>query len=83
MAKTILFPSSYYGINKVDEDLQAEYRAVVNTGLFDVIIFGYDDWFSKEKVILSKAPEEHTIAIYRGWMMKPEQYERFYNILMT
>ena len=33
----------------MDEDLQAEYEAVLRTGLFDVIIFGYDDWFSKIK----------------------------------
>ena len=58
MVKTILFPSSYFGINKVDEDLQAEYEAVLRTGLFDVIIFGYDDWFSKGKITLSKLPTE-------------------------
>lgn len=33
MVKTILFPSSYFGIRKVDEDLQAEYDAVQRTGL--------------------------------------------------
>ena len=78
MVKTILFPSSYFGINKVDEDLQAEYEAVLRTGLFDVIIFDYDDWFSKGKITLSKLPAERTVAIHRGWMMKPEQYHQFY-----
>lgn len=82
MINTILFPSSYFGIRKVDEDMQAEYDAVLNTGLFDVIIFGYEDWFSKGKITLSKRPEERTIAIYRGWMMKPDQYEQFYNALL-
>ena len=82
MIKTILFPSSYFGINKVDEDLQAEYEAVQRTGLFDVIIFGYDDWFNKGKITLSKLPAERTVAIHRGWMMKPDQYERFYNMLL-
>lgn len=80
--KTILFPSSYFGTNKVDEDLQTEYDAVVRTGLFDVIIFGYEDWFDKGKITLSRIPMEHTVAIHRGWMMKPEQYEKFYNVLL-
>lgn len=82
MVKTILFPSSYFGIDKVDEDLKTEYEAVVRTCLFDVIIFGYDDWFNKGKITLSKIPTEHTVAIHRGWMMKPDQYEKFYNMLL-
>lgn len=82
MINTILFPSSFFGIKKVDEDLQAEYDAVVKTGLFDVIIFGYEDWFSKGIITLSKIPKEHTVAIHRGWMMKPEQYAQFYNRLL-
>lgn len=36
MVKLILFPSSYSSINKVDEDLQDEYKAVINTGLYDI-----------------------------------------------
>ena len=82
MVKTILFPSSYFGIRKVDEDLQAEYDAVQRTGLFDVIIFGYEDWFNNGKITLSKRPEEHIVAIHRGWMMKTDQYEQFYNALL-
>ena len=46
MVDLILFPSSYFNVSKVDEDLQAEYDAVKATGLFDVILFGYDKWLS-------------------------------------
>ena len=45
MVDLILFPSSYFNVSKVDEDLQSEYDAVKATGLFDVILFGYDKWF--------------------------------------
>ena len=36
---SIVFPSSYYSRNKVEEDLQAEYDAVTETGVFDVCCF--------------------------------------------
>ena len=41
----IIFPSSYFSKNQVDEDLQAEYKGALDTGLFDIIIFGYESWF--------------------------------------
>ena len=47
MVKTIVFPSSFFDTRKVDEDLQAEYDAVLETGLFDVVLFGYDKWFGE------------------------------------
>ena len=80
--KTLLFPSSYFNVNKVDEDLQAEYEAAVNTGLFDIILFGYDQWFREGKLVLTQMPEERQQAVYRGWMMKPEMYRAFYSCLM-
>ena len=76
--KTIIFPSSYFDINKVDEDLQEEYEAAASTGLFDILIFGYDKWFNDGILKLNKKVDFATKAVYRGWMMKPEQYEKFY-----
>ena len=78
----ILFPSSFFSVKKVDEDLQEEYDAVKETGLFDIIIFGYDKWFSEGKLVLSDTPGEMSEAVYRGWMMKPEIYNRFYEELL-
>ena len=82
MVNTILFPSSFFNPGKVDEDLQQEYDAVLDTGLFDVILFGYDKWFNEGKLVLSKTPETSVLAVQRGWMMKPEQYEAFYESLL-
>ena len=48
---TIVFPSSYFSIHKVDEDLQAEYDAVIDTGLFDVVLFSYDKWFNEGALV--------------------------------
>ena len=78
----ILFPSSYLSITKVDEDLQNEYDAAVSTGLFDIALFGYDKWFSEGKLVVKNAPEEEHTAVYRGWMMQPDQYEQFYELLL-
>ena len=81
MLQMVLFPSSYFGIAKVDEDLQSEYDAVINTGLYETGFFGYDKWFNENELVLSYCPEKPTTAVYRGWMMKPEQYSRFYQKL--
>ena len=82
MVDLILFPSSFFSITKVDEDLQKEYDAVLATRLFDVALFGYDKWFNEDKLVVRDVPDREHLAVYRGWMMKPEQYERFYNLLL-
>ncbi len=81
MVRTLLFPSSFFDVHKVDEDLQAEYDAVQNTGLFDVVLFGYEKWFHHGELVLTREPAEPVNAVYRGWMMKPDLYERFYHQL--
>ena len=83
MVDLILFPSSYFSINKVDEDLQNEYDAVKATGLFDVVLFGYDQWINEGVLVLNQSPSVMRKAIMRGWMMKPELYEKFYEMLIA
>ena len=82
MVDLILFPSSYFDVSKVDEDLQAEYDAVKATGLFDVILFGYDKWFEEDQLVIKDIPQVERTAVYRGYMMNPEKYERFYQHLL-
>lgn len=81
MVDLIIFPSSYFDEKKVDEDLETEYEAVKETGLFQIVIFGYEKWFNKDKLVLTLFPEKMQKAVYRGWMMKPEKYEMFYELL--
>lgn len=82
MIDTILFPSSYFNKKQVDEDLKKEYDAAKDTGLYNgIIIFSYEDWFHDEKIVLNTYPENKITAVYRGWMMQPKQYEKFYNTL--
>jgi len=82
MVDLILFPSSYFGISKVDEDLQAEYDAAINTELYEIVLFDYQSWFNDGKIKLNKIMNEEKTAVYRGWMMKPDMYDIFYNQLL-
>ena len=82
MIDMILFPSSYFDVNQVDEDMQQEYDAAVETGLFQIALFSYDRWFDENKLIVKGAPEIEHRAVYRGWMMKPEQYRQFFERLL-
>lgn len=83
MVDIILFPSSFFNTKKVDEDLKKEYEAAISTGLFQIFLFGYDQWFNENKLVLTAQPESERFAVYRGWMMKPEQYESFYKQLLN
>lgn len=82
MAILIIYPSSYYDLYKVDEDLSEEYEAEISTGLFDTIFFGYSQWFDEGRLVLTQKPLEKRNAIYRGWMMKPDKYKVFYEKML-
>lgn len=82
MVDIILFPSSFFSIKKVDEDLQGEYDAVKTVGMFDIVLFGYDKWVNEEVLILNETPSTMRKAIMRGWMQKPGKYRKLYNTLL-
>ena len=79
----ILFPSSFLNFREVDEDLAEEYRAACLAGGFETIVFDYQAWFREQRLRLSRVPEREITAVYRGWMMKPEQYTVFFRELLS
>ena len=81
MINTILFPSDYFDVNKVDEDLLDEYNAVSQLPNVNIILFSYDDWFNNHQLKLNKKIDHHITAIYRGWMMSADMYNEFYHQL--
>ena len=81
MVHTILFPSSLGDEKIIEKDLQNEYEAALDTGLWDVVFFSYNKWFHDGVLALSKEISSPVTAIYRGWMMKEEQYASFYRKL--
>lgn len=62
--------------------MQEEYEAVQSVGLFEIVLFDYHKWIGEGKLVVKNSPKELRHAIYRGWMMKPEQYERLYQLLL-
>ena len=78
----VLFPSDYFNPSVVDGDYENEYRAVLEQPDLIPLIFSYEGWFQQGKLVISEdLPKLGTKAVYRGWMMQPEKYTRFYKAL--
>ncbi len=77
--KIIIFPASYFCKDKVDEQFKKEYDAVCATEKLNIVLFSYDKFIGENKLILNNDFKGE--AVYRGFMMKPEQYLNFYNQL--
>ncbi len=75
----VLFPSSYFSKTNVDEEFALEYRSAAENGMFETILFDQMKWFDEGRLCLTGGRECR--ALYRGWMMKPEEYSRFYEAL--
>lgn len=84
MGNTILFPGDYFSLNNPNDNFTAELDAVTATDDLDVAIFNYDEFIEGAPLRLNKSPHGiYKDIIYRGWMMKPEQYKRFCDELKT
>lgn len=82
MIHSVLFPSDYFNKTIADEELKAEYEAAKSCEKYsDVILFSYEDWFHGNVLKLDWTPTKSIDVVYRGWMMLPEQYEKFYYAL--
>ncbi|MDE7224606.1 MAG: hypothetical protein K2O34_12620, partial [Acetatifactor sp.] len=74
----ILFPSSYLNSRRVDEAFEREYEAAHEAGL-EATLFYQQLWDEKRELRLDS--EKMGCVLYRGWMMKPEDYQIFHNRL--
>lgn len=82
MKKAILFPSDFFSIREVDPCYQKEYEAAVNNGDFQIFFYDYEEFIRDGSLKLNRVPEERTLTILRGWMLKDNVYEDFYNRLL-
>lgn len=81
---TLLFPGSYFTKNEVDDNFRAEWDAAVSCGFFNCSLFDFNSFEEGGSFVLAKPIENPALPlVYRGWMMKPEQYERFYDELVA
>lgn len=76
---TILFPSSYLNSRRVDEAFEGEYEAALEAGL-EAILFHQQLWDERRETRLDC--ERKGCVLYRGWMMKPEDYRVFHDRLL-
>jgi len=84
MRATILFPGDYFSLNNPDDNFAAELDAVTACDELDVALFNYNEYIEGAPLKLNKpASQCAKMLIYRGWMMKPNQYERFYSDLVS
>jgi len=77
----ILFPSEYFNIKSVEPDYTNEYEAICSIPQFKAVFFNYDEFVSGKPLKIH--PNEYYTGdcIYRGWMLKPEQYRSLYDSL--
>lgn len=79
MKATILFPGDYFSLNAPNDNFAQELDAVIATDGLEAALFNYDEFIEGERLVLNKPVNRlPKLLIYRGWMMKPEQYERFH-----
>ena len=83
MRVTMLFPGDFYSLNNVNDNFSAEVDAAVSCDCFDVLLFNFDEYIDGAPLKLSKPAENCSKSlVYRGWMMKPKEYERLYSDLV-
>ena len=80
MRAAILFPGDYFSLNAPNDNFRYELDTVIAAEGLEAALFNFDDYIEGDSLALSK-PAEHLpkLVIYRGWMMKPEQYRRFHD----
>lgn len=78
---TILFPGRYMNYREVNEDMYDEYQTAEDTGLFNMILFNYDAWLNGEELRMTDQTDISNLVLYRGWMLKPEEYKKLYGDL--
>lgn len=81
MKDAILFPCDFFSIHQVDECYQKEYEAALAVNGFEIFFYNYDTFVSEGSLILDHGTSEPFNVVYRGWMLKPEQYNVFYKKL--
>ena len=77
----ILFPSQPFNTREIDPDFELEERAARNTGLATALVDHTRVVEGAVSAALARVPKGHAKALYRGWMLKPDQYECMYEEL--
>lgn len=79
----ILFPSDPLNPRRVEPDFETERDAAKAVGLDVALIDHARVLDGAALAAVARVPERDRVAIYRGWMLKPRQYEAFHAALSS
>lgn len=77
----ILFPNEPFNRKCVDSSYNEEFQACKIMGI-NTYFFDYESLVNDGKFVTNIDKEDKCILIYRGWMLKPEQYSFLYNKIL-
>lgn len=77
----VLFPSQPFSPREIDTDFEAEQVAARSAGLQTALVDHTRVLDGAVTAAVARVSEGHGSALYRGWMLKPRQYEAMYTEL--
>ena len=84
MEATILFPGDYFSPEVPASNYRAEFEAAAAVDGIRPMVFNFEEYIEGAPLrIYGDASSLPELPIYRGWMMTPDQYERFYIDLVS
>ena len=76
MTLCVIFPANPLNLCQVDPDYAAEQQAAAQ--YFDTAVIDFDALVQQGQVHFSGLPAHLGTVLYRGWMLRPEQYPLLY-----
>lgn len=77
----ILFPNEPFDRRMVDSIYENEFNSYKLMNI-KTYFYDYDELVDNNKFISNISEDDKGVLIYRGWMLKPEQYEFLYNKIL-
>src|SRR3954451_8657283 len=73
----VLFPSQPFSPREIDPDFETE-RSAAHAAGFSTALIDHTRVMGAAAAAVALVPDEQGAAPYRGWMLKPNQYEAMY-----
>ena len=78
----VVFPCMPYALNELEPMFEGQARAAEARGL-EFSRFSYEDFQQEDIVRIRPRPEDDEELLLRGWMLKPDEYERLNRFLTS
>jgi hypothetical protein len=79
----VLFPSQPFSPREIDADFEAEQMAARAAGLTTALVDHTGIMNGTVAAAVARVPDGQSTALYRGWMLRPAQYEAFHAELLA